>query len=83
MTTTTENRAETGLGAAEKDYNEILDALKAAGGPDLQDKFENMIADVANHCYDRAAAEALGGAVIDGSGRVFGSEASSQRECAS
>lgn len=75
---TIEERSETGLGASEKDYDEIFATLKAKRW-ELANKFENLVADVANECYDRAAGEALGGAVIDGT-IVFGDEAISRRE---
>ncbi len=36
------------------------------GGFELADKFENMVGDIAWHCYERAAAEALQGFLIRG-----------------
>jgi hypothetical protein len=64
--TTTEDRNESGLGACERDYEEICRALSNVGGWDLMQKFENMVGDIANHCYDQTLAEALGGSIING-----------------
>ena len=54
------------MGGSVADYNEIYEVLIDHAGYDLANRFENLIADVANACYDEAAAEKLGGRIIDG-----------------
>ncbi|HXN63045.1 MAG TPA: hypothetical protein VN886_21545 [Acidimicrobiales bacterium] len=64
--TATEERVLTDLGAYRQDYHEIYVALRAHGGWDLSNKFENLACELAHECTARAVAAAWGGAVING-----------------